>query len=112
MEQDKNNAVAATRTIDASVSFVAGSVLLVIALFIGAFYMMNSDNMNVTMMPNQAVSQGQMMQGTPEEIAATESATIAATAALSTQGTSDELSAIEADLNATDLSSLGGVNQI
>lgn len=36
----------------------------------------------------------------------------AATAALSTQGTSDELGSIEADLNATDLNSLNDINKI
>lgn len=36
----------------------------------------------------------------------------AAAAALSTQGTSDELPEIEADLNATDLNSLNDINKI
>ncbi|GEM_PF-2321651 len=52
-------------------------------------------------------------EATPTQSAGTEeSAPDTATAALSAQGTSDELGDIDADLNSTDLTTLGDVSKI
>ncbi len=111
MEQTQNKvsesgAGAPVRTLETSVSFITGSVLLVIALVVGGFYMMNSietrDGMNEAKMMME-----ESAMGTSDELAAAE-----ATAALTTQSSSDELGSIEADLSATDLDSLGAIDDI
>ena len=111
MEQAQNKVsenivVAPKRTIDASVSFITGSVLLVIALVVGGFYMMNAIEMEGDMHEAKMMMEESAM-GTSDELAAAE-----ATAALTTQSSSDELGSIEADLSATDLDSLGAIDDI
>lgn len=117
MEQDTNTTASMGSAPDrgfSGASYVMGGALVVIMLIVGGWYLMNKDDMMMDM-----DMQGGMMAettapvpGTAEEVAASEAATVAATTALTTQGTSDELGAIEADLNATDLNSLGDPSQL
>lgn len=109
---EQNTTVATSeRTMAASASFIAGSVLLIIALFVGGFYMMNA-GVSDDAMPDAGIANTQPAVGSSDEIAATESETAAATAAFTTQSSSDEMSSIEADLSATDMNSLGDIDQI
>lgn len=99
------------RTLEASTSFIAGSVLLVIALAIAGLYAMNVNTPASDVTPT--VSTAETSDAAQlSSFASTEAATAAATATLGTQSSSDELSAIEADLNSTDLTSLSGVSNI
>jgi hypothetical protein len=99
----ENTIVTPKRGLDASVSFIASSVLLIIALIVGGMYMMGG-NMGVTKDNAPVVS--------VPPVEKSEDSAVAATEALQKQGNSDELGDIEADLNATNLESLDGVNQI
>ena len=68
-----------------------GAIIVVALIVVGGFYLLNRDG-------------GAPAEMTPEEI---EESAAAEIEALATQGTSDEVADIEADLNTTDLESLG-----
>lgn len=87
---------------------IAGiAVIVILALF--GWYMLQSINTEVSAPTVLIPETPNTTQITEQAPAATEDA---AAVALSTQGTSDELPAIEADLNATDLNSLNDINKI
>lgn len=87
---------------------IAGiAVVVILALF--GWYMLQSINTEVSAPIVLTPETPNTAQITEQAPVATEDA---AAVALSVQGTSDELSAIEADLNATDLNSLNDINKI
>ena len=91
-------------------SLVVGGILIAFIAIVGLVYLTDSqDNMMDMEMMKETMAPA---MGSPEEIAASEMATANATAALSAQGSSDELGAIEQDLNATDLNSLGDPSKL
>lgn len=87
---------------------IAGiAVVIILALF--GWYLLQSINTEVAapvVLIPETPGTAQIAEQAPADTAD------AATVALSTQGTSDELPAIEADLNATDLNSLNDINKI
>ena len=94
---------------------VAGIAVVIIVAGLG-WYMLQSVSTEVPvestpLSPLTTETSGAMMAATTS-LDASASTPDAATAALSTQGTSDELGAIDADLKATDLNSLSDINQI
>lgn len=95
-------------------TLIIGGVAVVLILAGLGWYMMQSMN---TVVPEEPVIPTPEVVTPVEQAPATTSAEAAATpdaatTALSTQGTSDELTAIEADLKATDLTSLEDINKI
>lgn len=96
------------RTLETSVAFIVSSVLLIIALFIGGMWMMGGD-MGMT---NDGAEKSESGMPNKAGSVATEAETVATVTELQTQGSSDELGSIEADLSATNLDSLDGIDQI
>ena len=111
MEQDKT-APSTQQTMGGSkISLVIGGILIVVIIIFGWWYwssMRGMDAMHEQMMQETTAA----VPGTPEEVAASESATLEVATALSTQGTSDDLGSIEADLKATNLDTLGDPAQL
>ena len=115
MEQETKVATPSTQqTMGGSqTSLIIGGILLVLTVVIAGWFWSTMDarddmgDMDGMMMETMAPA-----PGTPEEVAASEASTVEATAALTTQGTSDELGSIEADLNATNMGSLGEPAQL
>ena len=97
------------RTLATSVSFIASAVLLIIAIAIGGFYILEKGKIDNAGMVNPQVAVTPADGG---DVTSTIEETAVATAALATQGSSDELSSIESDLGATDLSSLEDIDQL
>ena len=85
-----------------TVSFI-GAVVLVIVLVAAGWYLLRGREAGGIPSSETVGATG------AEEVAAEPDA---ATEALSSQGTSDEVSAINADLNATDLNSLDEINSL
>jgi len=83
-----------------STGALIGSIIIIIVLILGGLYLWNAKMQEQEMdMIMEGMSEEEMMMDDDEIIGAGEED--AAAAALSEQGTSDETSAIEADLNAT-----------
>jgi cytoskeletal protein RodZ len=116
MEQEQNTQGAAP---DASTPFqksdagesesslmLVGACAVVLALVLLGWYMMKQTQMEVEVVP--------MMETTAVEQAPVDEAASAdaAVAAFETQGSSDEVAEIEADLESTDFSSLDDTDQI
>jgi hypothetical protein len=96
MEPDQNNG-------GQSKAMLAGGVILILVLALFSWYLFNgSQPANTVPAPETGTA--------PQQELTQESD--AATAALAAQGTSDDVAAIEQDLNATDLTSLSDVNKI
>lgn len=92
--------------------FMIGGIAVVAILAGLGWYMMQSINMPTTeVAPAVATPEQQNPATTTTDQTATGTQD-AATAALSTQGTSDDLGSIDADLKATDLNSLNDINKI
>jgi len=110
MEQD--NIKSASGNLDSGfsrTSYIIGGIIILIISFVGMKFLSVSEMpLEGTMMAETVA----LTPGTPEEVAASERATADATTALMTQGTSDELVSIDADLKATDLDSLGDPSQL
>ena len=77
---------------------IIAAVVLVITLVLAGVYLMKGNEMQIT--PPEVTRE------TPKEEPALTAETDPETAALTQQSTSDEVTAIEADLNATDLEAL------
>lgn len=82
-----------------------GGVIVVILVMIGNWYLMNGNATPAPVVTNET----QMME---MDAATSEADTAKVTAALKTQSSSDELSAIDADLSATDMNSIGDPSKI
>lgn len=83
---------------------LVGACAVVLALVLLGWYMMSRTQIVEEVIP---------METAPEVTAANETAPAeAAVVAFETQGSSDEVAAIEADITATDFSSLNDTNQI
>ncbi len=80
---------------------VVGGIAAVIVLLGIAWYMMRMNQDGAAMPAQNGIAQ---TEATPTEDAAT--------TALSTQGSSDEVGAIDADIKATDMTSLNDVNTL
>ena len=97
--------------------FMIGGVAVIVILAGLGWYMMKSINMPTaevapvvaTPETTQTTEQNPATSTTDQTATGTQDA---ATAALSTQGTSDDLNSIDADLKATDLNSLNDINKI
>lgn len=90
-----------------------GGLIGLAIIGLGAWYVMKGDTAptaapTVPVAPEIVVTPPQ----TQETAVATDTATDTAAATLKTQGTSDDLNAIDADLKATDLNALNDVNKI
>lgn len=95
---------------------ISGVAVVVILAGLG-WYMLQSVSTEVPVETPVALTPEttQVVEQTPAATTSEQSAAAtpdAATAALSTQGTSDELTAIDADLKATDLAPLGDISKI
>ena len=99
MDQDNNKPAGNSSTI-----ILIGGIILVAVLAVLGWYMLQGQGGAGVALPSTETSQTQTPLTTEESDVATE--------ALSAQGTSDETTAIEADLNMTDLNSLNDINQI
>ena len=99
MDQDNNKPAGNSSTI-----ILIGGIILVAVLAVLGWYMLQEQGGEGVALPSTETSQTQTPLTTEESDVATE--------ALSAQGTSDETTAIEADLNMTDLNSLNDINQI
>ena len=125
MEQEQNNAQptpvtpepveenafpsAGTANATSNYALIGGLVgLAVIAL--GAWYTMKGSTPEVA--PVAPFVPEIVVTPTPEATPTTEVAPDAAVETMKVQGTSDELGAIEADLNATDMGTLNDINKI
>lgn len=86
------------------ISLIVGGIVVILALFVLGYYLMQSSQAPENIPQTEGVSNSETTAEAP--------AVDTATAALEVQGTSDEVSAIDADLQATDLSSLGDVDNI
>lgn len=86
--------------------------IVVLALFAVAYYFMSGREAQVPPPPPQMQEISETTPPPPPAAPVAPAEADAASAALSTQGTSDEVSDIEQDLKSTDLSSFGDVNQI
>lgn len=113
-QQTENAFPPATETGSKNTMLVGVIAVIVVLAGLG-WYMLESMNtvppqeMPVALTPETT----QVATETPTTTEVTPTTTQdAATAALSTQGTSDDLTAIDADLKATDLNSLNDVNKI
>ncbi|OGZ17268.1 MAG: hypothetical protein A2494_00335 [Candidatus Lloydbacteria bacterium RIFOXYC12_FULL_46_25] len=95
-------------------TLIIGGVAVVLILAGLGWYMMQSVNITPSEEPAIPAPEAVMPIEQAPATTGTEAAVApdAATTALSTQGTSDELTAIEADLKATDLTSLEDINKI
>lgn len=87
---------------------IIGAIVLAVAILLGWLFM--SENMMDDDIESLPPVETAGLPASPEEVAV--GAEDATAGALSTQGTSDELSDIEADLNATDMGALDGIDQI
>ena len=121
MEQEQNTSGAPAPTNspflsasgDKNSTMLIGVGVVVLIIILLAWYMMQGSSMT-TENPTPTAPQVQNTAPTPTESSNMESGMAAdsAAAALSTQGTSDEVSAIEADANTTDLTSLNDIDTI
>lgn len=116
MEQEKNNPITPTenafpsapQTEKSNLSMLVGAIgFLVILIGLGWYVFGGEKTGDVSTLTTPPTETQSALSAVP----ATSTQDAAATA-LSTQGTSDDPKAIEADLNATDLNSLSDINKM
>jgi cytoskeletal protein RodZ len=104
MDQDNNTPTASAGN-KSAVPLIGGIILIIVIALLG-WYLMQGQGATTVPLPSSTTT------ATPQVQQSASAETDAATAALSVQGTSDETTAIEADLNATNLNSLNDVSQL
>ena len=105
----------------ASTYALIGGLVVLVVIVLGAWYTLMKDKSDVTVLPIYPAPTVQAPPAVTTPIAPDAGETLvapdattadSATSAMKVQGTSDELSSIESDLGATDMSTLGDINQI
>ncbi len=103
---------APANTATSSSGMLIGGVIVVLVLLGFAWYMMKEDGEDIAV-PAPTTTTGTTPAETPETQAQAEEVKAeAAATALATQGSSDDMSAIDADLQATDHSSLNDADKL
>ena len=113
MDQEQNNTAGgtvlppATTGADKNSNSMMGIAVLVIVLLVALAWYFVGQNQD-TVMPMPGMMEESSMEIANPEVPAVDEATVS----LEAQGSTDDVSSIEADLNATDLDSLGDINNI